>query len=325
MWKGDVRQSGKREILFKSPRIESGSVFQLKLPCGQCIGCRLERSRQWAMRCVHEASLYEDNCFITLTYGDSCLPVGGGLRLRDFQLFMKRLRKVAGRDVKYFHCGEYGELCELCGLSKKLCRCRQFVPGIGRPHFHACLFNYDFRDKYFFRKSERGDKLYRSATLEALWTAGQSMIGAVTFESAAYVARYVMKKISISEKSDDRVRMEWQRKYVDERSGEIRDPEYVTMSRRPGIGHGWYDKFKSDIFPRDYAIMRGVKVGVPKFYDGLYELEDPEGFLGVKRKRVCSAFKVDPTGFGETGDARLRVKEEVKRAQIRSLSRTLEV
>lgn len=65
----------------------------INLPCGQCIGCRIDRSRAWAMRCVHQASMYPDNCFVTLTYAPEYLPYNGSLVHRDFQLFMKRLRK----------------------------------------------------------------------------------------------------------------------------------------------------------------------------------------------------------------------------------------
>jgi len=72
---------------------DSGRGHPLELPCGQCIGCRLERSRQWAIRCVHEASMHENNCFITLTYAPEYLPPDGGLIKSDFQKFIKRLRK----------------------------------------------------------------------------------------------------------------------------------------------------------------------------------------------------------------------------------------
>ena len=120
-------ETGKRPVVF-NPR--DGFYDQpVDLPCGQCIGCRLERSRQWAIRCVHEASLHERNCFITLTYRDECLPTNGSLDLDAFQKFMKRLRRRFGEGVRFFHCGEYGE-------------------NFGRPHYHAILFNLDFSDKY---------------------------------------------------------------------------------------------------------------------------------------------------------------------------------
>ncbi len=105
------------------------TVKTLSLPCGQCIGCRLERSRQWAMRCMHEAQLHENNCFITLTYDNTHLPSDGSLHYKDFQLFIKRLRKKFGNTrIRYYMAGEYGE-------------------NFGRPHFHACIFGHDFHDK----------------------------------------------------------------------------------------------------------------------------------------------------------------------------------
>jgi len=296
-WRGGFLKSGKREILFKRPKTEDASLFQLKLPCGQCIGCRLERSRQWAMRCMHEASLYDRNCFITLTYDDKNLPPGGSLQLRHFQLFMKRLRKSVGTKLRFFHCGEYGEK-------------------FARPHFHAVLFNYDFPDKVVFRRTDGGNTLWLSPTLQKLWPFGYSMIGSVSFESAAYVARYILKKVN-GKNADEH--------YVNKTTGELRKPEYITMSRRPGIGTEYFKKFSLDMYPRDYAILRGMKVRPPKFYDGLYELENPESFGNIKNLRSRKSYNYDPTGLGETSGRRLRVKEEFKQAQLRSLKRNLEV
>src|SRR3954449_8205389 len=85
----------------------SGEKFSL--PCGQCIGCRLERSRQWAMRCVHENKMHPRSSFVTLTYDDKNIPPAGSLSKRDFQLFMKRLRKSQSNPLRFFACGEYGE------------------------------------------------------------------------------------------------------------------------------------------------------------------------------------------------------------------------
>jgi len=149
---------------------------QISLPCGQCVGCRLERSRQWAMRCIHEAQLHQNNCFITLTYDDEHLPKDLSLDHREFQLFFKRLRKANPHiKIRYYMAGEYGSTR-------------------GRPHFHACIFGYDFHDKKLFSRTSAGSLLYRSQELEKLWPYGYSTIGDVTFESAAYVARYIMQK-----------------------------------------------------------------------------------------------------------------------------------
>ena len=125
------RVDGQSKLAFVKPR-EALIREKLEVPCGQCIGCRLERSRQWAVRCIHEAQLHKDNCFITLTYNDEHLPSPPSLSVRDFQLFMKRLRKRFGKGIRFFHCGEYGEK-------------------YGRPHYHACLFGFDFPDRVQFK------------------------------------------------------------------------------------------------------------------------------------------------------------------------------
>lgn len=248
--------TGKYPISFKPVKSD---LPPITIPCGQCIGCRIERSRQWATRCVLEASLWTKNCFITLTYDDEHLPENGTLVKKHFQDFMKRLRKKYGEGIRFFHCGEYG--------SKG-----------GRPHYHACLFNFDFPDKYFFRisRSEHGagSPLYRSPSLEKLWTFGFSTIGEVTFESAAYVARYVLKKITGKAAKDVYLH---------------KIPEYVTMSRKPGIAKPWYDKFKFDVYPLDTIVIRGnKKVRPPKYFDNCLDDEMPLMLEEIKAKRIDS-------------------------------------
>lgn len=297
-WRGPKLPTGKRSVVWKRKDAASSLVdAELRLPCGQCIGCRLERSRQWAMRCVHEASLHKRNCFVTLTYDDPHLPAGGGLSLRDWQLFMKKLRKYAGRcKVRFFMCGEYGE---------KFCR----------PHFHACLFNWDFADKVLWSVRD-GVRLYRSPRLEKLWGNGFCSVGDVTFESAAYVARYIMKKVT-GAGAPDRYDV------FDRKTGEVFQesrPEFVTMSRRPGIARGWFEKFSLDTYPSDFVVLRGMKMKPPRFYDGIYDVVDPAGMAGVKARRNSRAFSLR----GENGDYELRCKEVNKLAQVSRLSRGLE-
>lgn len=326
-WRGGVQASGKRAIVWNAR--ESALPNGFALPCGQCIGCRLERSRQWAMRCLHEASLYEENCFLTLTYDDEHLPVDGSLVKEDFQLFMKRLRKrFEGRKVRYFHCGEYGEECRDCFKSRRLCVCRVFNEGIGRPHYHAIMFNVNFLDR-FLHTTRNGFKLDRSETLETIWDKGNSLIGDVTFESAAYVARYVMKKVS-GEKVDELEGVFGLRHYekFSRLTGEVKEvlPEYVTMSRGGrgeglgGIGKGWFNRYKGDVYPGDFVVVRGLRMKPPRFYDGLMEALDPLEFERIKGLRVLNGLKHadDNTMF------RLRVKEEVKKASIKTLRRGLE-
>lgn len=263
------------------------------VPCGQCLGCRLERSRQWAVRCMHEASLYERNCFVTLTYNQDHLPLSGSLDLSHFQLFMKRLRKKFGAGIRFYHCGEYGE-------------------NLGRPHYHALLFNHDFEDKKYF--SERnGHKVYTSGLLSDLWNMGHSVIGDVTFDSAAYVARYCMKKVTGEKKEV------WY--------GPLK-PEYTTMSRRPGIGTGWYRKFRSDVYPHDRIFVNGGETRPPRFYDGLLEKEDPTLLSMIKSERSKNEkfVVIDNHGLlvSDSSERRLLVKEKVKRAEISGLVRPLE-
>lgn len=272
-----------------------GDGVPIQLPCGQCIGCRLERSRQWAVRCMHEASLHDDNCFITMTYRDQDLPDYASLNKRDSQLFFKRLRKRTGKKIRYYHCGEYGDQTE-------------------RPHYHACLFGYDFPDKIPHSINHNGDTVYTSSILDDTWGLGNCMIGNLTFESAAYVARYVTKKIT-----GPPAKAHYER--YDPETGEIIDlqPEYVTMSRRPGIGKGWYERFKTDLYPSDEVIVRGKQCKIPKYYDGLYEIQEPEKFLEIKQQRREEAEK---WAHDNTSD-RLLVKKTVKQSQIKNLKRKL--
>lgn len=276
-------RTGKWPIVFK---LQDGyQDLTVTVPCGQCIGCRLERSRQWAIRCLHESSLYEHNCFITLTYSDDNLPSDGSLNKRDIQLFFKRLRKRFGEGIRYFQCGEYGSL-------------------FSRPHHHACVFNFDFPDKVLWSVCD-GVKLYRSAILEELWPHGYSTIGDVTFESAAYVARYILKKItgdSANAHYDGRL------------------PEFVTMSRRPGIGYQWYQLHKDTIYDNDAVFVRpGVVAKPPKYYDRIYDLTNPDSFCKIKARRRRAAQEGPDNTF-----ERLTVRERVQVLKAKKLIRPLE-
>ncbi len=239
---------------------------------------------------MHEASGHEANAFITLTYSDEFLPPGGSLVKADFQLFMKRLRKAIAPDrVRFFHCGEYGA-------------------ELSRPHYHALLFGHDFSDKVLW--ADRGSgPVWRSSLLERLWPYGLSEIGSVTFESAAYVARYVTKKVT-GRLADDY--------YVDRSTGVVREPEYATMSRRPGIGHAWLERFHGDVYPSDEVISRGRSAKPPRYYDNWLSVRDPDLWAKLKRDRAKARHRED-----ETPD-RLAVREVCARAGLCSLTRRLE-
>ena len=272
------------------------TVKTLSLPCGQCIGCRLERSRQWAMRCMHEAQLHEQNCFITLTYDNTHLPSDGSLHYKDFQLFIKRLRKKFGNTrIRYYMAGEYGE-------------------NFGRPHFHACIFGLDFHDKKLWKRSPSGSMLYRSNDLEILWPFGYSSIGDVNFESAAYVARYIMKKVTGHNSKAHYTE-------TNPETGEIttRKPEFNKMSLKPGIGYDWYKKYKTDVYPHDYVIIKGQKVKPPKFYDKKYKTDNPFEFDEILYKREINGKLNSEDNTLE----RLIVKEHVQNAKLQKLKRNL--
>lgn len=265
----------------------------LELPCGQCIGCRVERSRQWALRCVHEASLHERNSFVTLTYSPAHLPADLSLDVRHWQLFAKRLRKRLG-PFRYFHCGEYGD--------------SNF-----RPHFHAIIFGLDFsEDRVLCNTSKSNTNLFQSRILDETWGLGFATVGQVTFQSAAYVARYVLKKAT-GELAQEVYRR------LDEKTGEewyVR-PEYVTMSRRPGVGAGWFGKFQGDVFPEDEVVFDGKRFRPPRFYDELLERGAPDELAGVKarrRQRVADR-REDLT------PERLEAREQVAAARLSRLKR----
>lgn len=282
------------KIIFsgtKSNNIERALV----LPCGQCIGCRIKRAQMWALRCVHEAKQYEHNCFITLTYNDANLPLDGSLRHSDFQLFMKRFReriKYEGdyRKIKFYMCGEYGEK-------------------FGRPHYHACIFNYDFPDKIYKRVNSIGDRIYTSEFMDECWNMADPSvceIGSVSIQSAGYVARYVMKKIT----GDDAVAH-----YGD------RSPEYNMMSK--GIGKQWFLKHYKDIYPSDFIIHDGRKYSPPRYYDGLFELNYPAAFIQQRTSRLRKSGNpliVKPDDQTE----RLRVRHTVLTARLKRLKKGLD-
>lgn len=245
------------------------------LPCGQCIGCRLERSRQWAIRISHEASFYDKNCFITLTYMDKYCP--SSLDLREFQLFMKRLRKKFGAGIRFFHCGEYGDLHQ-------------------RPHYHACLLNFDFPDKKLYRV-KNGYNYYLSESLADLWPFGIHLISDLTFDSAGYVARYVLKKLTGDSAAA----------YGD------RKPPYVTMSRRPGIGRAWIDKYLEQTYSHDFLVVNGHKCLPPRFYDRILQDTHPEWFEYIKEQRAAR--------FSDSVDStidRLYTREECTQRKIQN-------
>lgn len=173
------------------------------LPCGKCIGCRCDQANEWATRAVLEATKWAQNCFITLTYDENHINAKKTLIKADFQKFIKKLRKHLGTDhhIKYILAGEYG--------SRTL-----------RPHGHAIIYNYFPPDAKFYKKNKVKDNLYTSDELNRIWRNGFVIVGQCTYESAAYVARYTMKKAYDSDEFNKKRGVE---------------PEFRLTSRRPAI------------------------------------------------------------------------------------------
>lgn len=267
----------------------------ISVACGQCTGCRLRRSVDWACRCVHENSLYFSSSFVTLTYDDEKLW-RFSLDYRDFQLFMKRLRKELGYfDTslwtwlpRFYMCGEYGEITR-------------------RPHFHVLLFGLYFSDRKYYGQSGSGAELYTSGLLDRLWSHGKCWIGDVTFESAAYVARYCMKKITGANAVD----------HYDFAGFQL-EPEFNSMSLKPGIGAAWYARFGSQVVRDDYVIVDGRDVAVPRYYDRILKKVDPVHY------DMIAFHRTEGVDFADNSSARLLVKEAVTKARISLKLRGLE-
>lgn len=243
------------------------------------------------MRCVHEASLYKRNCFVTLTYNDENLPERGRLHYPDFQAFMKRLRKTGGNNIRFYMGGEYGSLND-------------------RPHFHAILFNWDWEDKAYFKVTGSGEKIYTSKTLEKLWTYGHSSTAEMTFESAAYIARYCLQKVN-GEAAEEHYK-----RY--DHLGEYQlIPEFNEMSVKPGIGADWLKFYKNDVYTFDRVIINGVETNVPKYYDKLMARQNPEKMAAFKEAREWDGYQRRADNTPE----RLEVKRQVAQAKINLLKR----
>ena len=290
-----------------------GNHTRMEVACGQCLGCRLDRSRMWAMRIVHESCLYDDNCFVTLTYDDSYLPGDYSLKPEDFVLFMKRLRKhFEPEKVRFYMCGEYGSTC-LHGLNLDLVKCPSGC-NVGRPHYHACLFNCSFSDLESVG-SRDNRLLFSSALLADIWKYGFVNVGELNFDSAAYVARYIMKKIT-GDSSDEH--------YSNVDSDGVVVPlvhEYSSMSLKPGIGRDWFLKYKDDFFSSDEVPVPGTGMvrPVPRYYGDIFAGLDPAAMEEVKRlrKEFHKKHRDDFT------PERLAVKYAVKKAKVSLLKRIL--
>uniref|UniRef100_A0AAU8B0E5 Replication initiator protein n=1 Tax=Dulem virus 154 TaxID=3145631 RepID=A0AAU8B0E5_9VIRU len=291
-----------------------------EIPCGKCIGCRLEYSRQWANRCLLELQYHKSAYFVTLTYDDLHAPetwygdpdTGEAkraytLRKRDFQLFMKRLRKQTGQELRYFAAGEYG--------SKTF-----------RPHYHAIIYGLELNDLEFYKVSELGFNYYNSPLVNRAWSCynkdkrsitplGFAVVAEVTWETCAYTARYTAKKNN-TEGED----------YFQSMNLE---PPFTLMSRRPGIGAQYFEDHP-ELFEHAYINVAtekgGRKFRSPKYFFNLLERENPAlaSDLKAQRKELMDkshALKLQNTDLSYLD--LLEVEEEALIARTKCLERRL--
>ena len=341
MLKGYVGNGG--GIVFS--KAKSVTKIPMEVPCGQCWSCRLARSREWATRLVKESTNWPEHqrTFITLTYNNENLPEDGSLKVEDYQNFMKSLRyyfsktvdgKLIPPKIKYFHCGEYGETCKTCNTSyimhkesksgKQYTGCDNFIKGLGRPHYHAILFGVTFDDLEEYKKTKSGELIYKSETLNQLWAKGFCSVGQVTFESCAYVARYIMKKIT-GENAD----LHYQKPTgIDKTTGEVITtpvkPEYITMSRNPAIAKEWAEKYLTDIGKNDSILLerkgQAFETQPPRYFLKLLEKSDPIKYEILKSKRRIKKQQ----NREENTDERSLIKERLKQIQTKNLTREFE-
>ena len=231
----------------------------LLLPCRRCIQCRLNKSSSWATRLMHESKAHDSSVFLTLTYDDFHLPSSGSLVKSDLRTFFKDLRARLDYyglgKIKFFGVGEYGEKSK-------------------RPHYPAIVFGGGF-DRGGINEEEpsrSGGRQWSHETISSVWSKGLHRLSQVTFESAAYVARYALKKITGDPAGDH--------------YGELQ-PEFQSTSN--GLGKGWFGVFQEDVFPRNQVILHTPKgnreLPPPDYYLRLLEKADPFLFEQVRQKR----------------------------------------
>ena len=325
-WIVAYRQNGLSAATFARRGYQVISDGDL-VPCGQCLGCRLDYAREWSARIMAEKKNYSDDLswFITLTYDDSHLPkprmipdkvdeeTGEVITFKPspfssvdkkvHQKFMKRVRKKfqpkVGVPIKYFCSGEYGSLS-------------------GRCHYHYIIFGLKLDDLQLVKNNRLGDSIYTSAELQSCWTDDKHIplgfvgIGSVTTDSAGYCARYAIKKRKVVD--------------VDTYAKLGIDPEFICMSTKPALGKRYFEDNLDKIYKTDEIIMQGRDAAFvtkpPKYCDTLLDRVDPEKLEMIKQKRKANAkshddFIAEYLPFME--------KEEIYKTRERKLNKNTKI
>lgn len=291
----EVLDNGRIINAYSPKRTASDKVIRefIEIPCGKCHECRLAYSRRWADRCMLEAQYHNENCFITLTYDDEHIPNDYGfdpitgerrrfnsLKKEDLQKFFKSLRNALNeipkekRDGKqrYWHEGDPDF------VPVRYLACGEYGSKTSRPHYHIILFGWHppETDIVPIGKNELGQDYYGSATLSKAWDKGFHVVGECDWNSCAYVSRYVTKKMFPMEKD-----------FYEMCNIE---PEFLVMSRRPGIGAQWYEDNKKcySTFLKSYLKTKtgSHAIGSVKYFDNKLMNDYPEIYEDMKEKRV---------------------------------------
>lgn len=260
-WKEADPATGRKGIVKKNKHAKPGFLTEPAVrPCGGCVDCRLDKSRQWAIRSMHEAKSHENNCVITLTYDNQNLPPNKSINPDHAVEFMKKLRA----HEQYIREQEYMAWHPKYAI--KTYGCAEYGEKYGRPHYHIILFNYSFKDAKPYGQIPG---YYTSDILDRIWKKGQCQIMDLTFDSAAYVARYVMKKMTGK---------------MAEQYGEKLPEQSICLSQK-GIGKEWYKKNKHKIYTNDIIHINGKQIKPVKYYDKQYEIEHTEKYQKIKETR----------------------------------------
>lgn len=290
------------------------------IPCGKCIGCRLEYSKDWATKAIFEASQYKNNWFLTFTYNQEHLPIAGNmidpktgedkginpngtLEPDHITNFIKRLRiqyerKHNHKGIRYMVCGEYGEKGQ-------------------RPHYHGIFFNLPIYSFKFHEYNGNYEPLWRIPELEEIWGKGMVVAAQVNWNTCAYVARYVTKKVGLPT----------QEEYY--KCLGIK-PEFFRMSRKPGIGREYFEEHKDEIYNTDQIIINkygggSMKVRPPKYFDKLYDIENHEKMEEIKKERKKDVNVITKLNYSHTTSTKkeiLEIEERTKKSKVSALTRS---
>lgn len=325
------------EMIAQISKLQCQGFYPELIPCQKCIGCQLEKSRQWANRGYLERKMWEQNWFVTLTYDDDHLPMAeeittsnditftdidgnwkGILIPKDLELFRKNLRQKLNRNqgetgIRFLYCGEYG--------GKK-----------DRPHYHLIIFNCNLPKDSFYNPKVIKDEIYwQNYIIEESWggirgknwdfpidpdSKGKSNISEVTWNNIAYTARYIMKKQNGLYSEEDYAA-----------KGQIK--EFFGASTMPGIGKPYFDEHWKEIYERDEIIIKNKKGTIstrpPKYFDDLLQKIDPERMEAIKRKRRIQAKGTAKAKDQLTSLSRLEQLEVEERSKIESTQQLIRI